>query len=242
MFAVRSMTDARGPISIAARENQKIKAQPKRHETQRLINVVKALGLSSRQTRATAYVALSIILAAAIFASVPAYGEMRDRLETALGGDVECIALNIYHEARGEPDLGKLAVGHVVMNRVSDADYPNIACEVVRQGGQLPRNRCQFSWWCDGRSDLPINSDAWQQAVELAKLVYAGQSVDPTQGALWYHADYVQPYWRSKLQRGAVIGRHVFYLRNSEEGKNLVEAVDQASLVPPPRVIVPYAM
>ena len=245
MFAVRSRTDARGPLPIAARETKNTKAQSTRPAANGLTNFVTSHGPGACRTRTTVCVIVATALAAAIFATVPAHGEMRMKLHMGLGGlggDVECIALNIYHEARGEPDLGKLAVGHVVMNRVSDSQFPNVACEVVRQGGERPRNRCQFSWWCDGRSDRPKNSAAWQEAIDMAKRVYNGRSIDPTQGALWYHADYVLPYWQRKLQRGPVIGRHVFYRRNGEAAGKFVEAVTQANLAPPPRVIVPYAM
>ncbi len=81
----------------------------------------------------------------------------------------------------------------------------------MRQGGKLPRNRCQFSWWCDGRSDAPRNSAAWELAREVAGKIFDGGSEDPTAGALWYHADYVQPSWIRKLKRGPTIGRHIFY-------------------------------
>ncbi len=242
MFADRSMTDARGLLPIAARETKKSKAQPTRPALDRLTNFVTSHGPGARLTRATVCVLAATIVTAAIFASAPAHGETRMKLHKGLGGDIACIALNIYHEARGEPDMGKLAVGHVVMNRVSDPEFPNVACEVVRQGGEWPRNRCQFSWWCDGRSDRPRNSAAWQEAIDMAKRVYAGRSADPTQGALWYHADYVRPYWQRKLQRGPVIGQHVFYRRSGEAAGKFAEAVDQANLAPAPRVIVPYAM
>lgn len=125
--------------------------------------------------------------------------------------EIHCLALNIYFEARSEPIEGKVAVGHVVMNRVADARYPDKVCEVVKQGGEKPYNKCQFSWYCDGRSDNPANVDAWQESLALARVVYWGYSQDPTDGALWYHADYVSPYWRNALERGPKIGRHVFY-------------------------------
>ncbi len=53
---------------------------------------------------------------------------------------VECLALNIYHEARGEPEAGRLAVGHVVVNRALDGRFPKDVCQVVRQGGEKRRN------------------------------------------------------------------------------------------------------
>ena len=68
---------------------------------------------------------------------------------------LRCMALNIYHEARGEPIEGKIAVGHVVLNRAASRRFPGQICAVVKQGGENRRYRCQFSWWCDGRSDRP---------------------------------------------------------------------------------------
>ena len=124
--------------------------------------------------------------------------------------EIECLALTIYFEARGEDDTGKLAVGHVVMNRVMDEKFPSRICDVVRQGGEA-RYRCQFTWWCDGLSDRPANVTAWQRSAALARRVFWGFSDDPTEGALWYHADYVAPAWESQLSRGPKIGRHIFY-------------------------------
>ena len=129
----------------------------------------------------------------------------------APAGEIECLALNIYFEARGEPEAGQLAVGHVVMNRVASARFPGTVCDVIQQGGELRRYRCQFSWWCDGRSDKPLNKRLWEKSAELALKVYWGRSADPTEGALWYHADYVKPYWRKDFERGPKIGRHIFY-------------------------------
>lgn len=126
--------------------------------------------------------------------------------------DLDCLALNIYFEARSEPLPGKFAVGHVVLNRVADRRFPDEICEVIKQGGEGRRYKCQFSWWCDGRSDRPRNPRAWEESQVIARLVYWGYSADPTGGALWYHADYVQPWWRKKLTRGPTIGRHQFYL------------------------------
>ncbi|MHA1599494.1 MAG: cell wall hydrolase [Alphaproteobacteria bacterium] len=133
----------------------------------------------------------------------PTLGDPRD--------EISCLALNIYHEARGEPDEGKLAVGHVVMNRVLSSRFPSTVCDVVRQGGEVRRYRCQFSWWCDGRSDKPRNKKDWQSSSEFALAIYWSQTEDPTDGALWYHADYVSPNWRKDFVQGPKIGRHIFY-------------------------------
>ena len=130
--------------------------------------------------------------------------------------EVRCLALNIYHEARGESDDGKIAVGHVVMNRASDARFPRKVCDVVAQGG-VRRNRCQFSWRCDGRSDKPRDRRSWQRSRDLALQIYFGQSADPTEGALWYHAEYVRPIWKHSFSKGPKIGRHIFYSRESNQ-------------------------
>ena len=127
--------------------------------------------------------------------------------------DVRCLALTLYFEARGEPEPGRRAVGHVVMNRVADPGFPDTVCKVVHQGGDRELNRCQFSWWCDGRSDRPDEPEAWARSSELARAIYWGFTQDPTEGALWYHAEHVRPTWRSALFQGPRIGRHVFYGR-----------------------------
>ena len=134
--------------------------------------------------------------------------------EMDVTGEITCLAKNIYFEARSEPDDGKRAVGHVVLNRVDDPRFPNSVCEVIKQGGDRKLNVCQFSWWCDGRSDEPENPRAWEQSKALAQSVFWGATADPTAGALWYHADYVKPRWAKALSRGPKIGRHIFYVDN----------------------------
>lgn len=124
--------------------------------------------------------------------------------------DLHCLALNIYHEARSEPLSGQIAVAQVTLNRVASKAFPPSVCEVVKQGGQQ-RNRCQFSWWCDGKSDQPTEPRAWRRSLELGRQVLANQTPDPTDGALFYHADYVEPRWSSAFQQTAQIGRHLFY-------------------------------
>jgi len=124
---------------------------------------------------------------------------------------LRCLALNIYWEARSESTTGQLAVAAVTLNRVKNPNFPSDVCTVVRQGGEIRRHRCQFSWWCDGKKDKPVNTESWRRAMTLARLITAGVVKDPTHGALWYHADYVTPNWAEQKQRVAKIGRHIFY-------------------------------
>lgn len=125
--------------------------------------------------------------------------------------ELRCLALNVYFEARSEPMRGKHAVAHVALNRVVHPRFPDTVCSVIKQGGQRVRHRCQFSWWCDGQSDQPVNRKLWADSQAIAEKVFWGRSEDPTSGALWYHANYVSPYWRRAFARGPQIGLHIFY-------------------------------
>lgn len=133
-----------------------------------------------------------------------------------------CLALNVYFEARNQPLTGQIAVTQVVMNRVESEYYPDDVCEVVYQGPTRPswknpdidipvRHRCQFSWYCDGKSDEPKDQEAWQMAVQVAWGVYHEQVHDLVDGSLWYHAYYVTPAWASQKAERARIGDHIFY-------------------------------
>jgi spore germination cell wall hydrolase CwlJ-like protein len=135
-----------------------------------------------------------------------------------------CMAQNIYFEAGNQPFVGKFAVGNVVMNRVNDLQFPNTVCEVVYQakeykiswktGEQIPkRGMCQFSWYCDGKSDEPNrNSKQWTDAVTYARYVYTGRiAIDITEGSTHYHATYVRPSWAKTKTRTTRIESHIFY-------------------------------
>ena len=124
--------------------------------------------------------------------------------------DLQCLALNIYHEARSEPESGQIAVARVTLNRVESGVFPESICDVVKQGGQK-RHRCQFSWWCDGQPDDPTEQKAWQRSLEIGRRVLADEVPDPTDGALYYHTDYVSPKWSRHFERTTRIGRHLFY-------------------------------
>lgn len=128
-----------------------------------------------------------------------------------------CMALNIYYEARGSNLADRAATADVVWNRVKDTRYPNTICEVVKQGrqdsnGNMIRNRCQFSWYCDGRSDVPKDIDLWIDAQMLAyQIVHEDKYRGITEGATHYHATYVSPQWSRDLQLVGRIGAHIFY-------------------------------
>ena len=128
-----------------------------------------------------------------------------------------CLAQNIYYEARGSNLADMYAVADVVLNRVKDTRYPDTVCDVVHQGkhnkdGSMQRNRCQFSWYCDGKSDWPTNKDSWNNAQQIAYMImHLQQYRGITEGATHYHANYVKPNWASTLQMVGTIGEHVYY-------------------------------
>jgi spore germination cell wall hydrolase CwlJ-like protein len=123
----------------------------------------------------------------------------------------DCLAEAVYFEARSEPRAGRLAVAHVVMNRVGSDRYADDVCQVIRQGEQYGRGKCQFSWRCDGLADIPRNMTAWADARAVAEEVLEGGSPDLTHGALFYHATSVKPAWAPRLRRTARIGQHIYY-------------------------------
>ena len=141
--------------------------------------------------------------------------------------DVLCLAKNIYFEAGVESTAGKLAVANVTLNRTLGANYPNSICGVVHEGihrynarieEYVPvRDRCQFSWYCDGLLDDPREGRTWESAQELAKKVlvnhYDKALIDITDGATHYHANWMETYptWSKKKKIMASIDRHIFY-------------------------------
>jgi len=134
---------------------------------------------------------------------------------------ITCLAMAIYFEARGEPTIGQMAVAHVIMNRVESDDFPDTVCGVVTEGEtyitkpDLPiRHQCQFSFYCDGKSDKPTDEDALHWATSIAWGDYHKQIYDPTNGAVYYHADYVQPDWAETKRPVRQISRHIFYKEN----------------------------
>jgi len=131
---------------------------------------------------------------------------------------IVCLALNVYHEAKNQSLAGQIAVAEVVMNRVDDPRYPNNVCDVVKQGltykwkPSVPiRNQCQFSWYCDGKSDVAKEKDAWEESVSVAKGVYYGYLDAYLEGATHYHAYYVNPSWAETKTYITRIDDHIFY-------------------------------
>jgi spore germination cell wall hydrolase CwlJ-like protein len=130
-----------------------------------------------------------------------------------------CLAQAIYHEARGESREGQLAVANVIINRAFSKKYPQTICGVVFQNAEKGRYKCQFTFACDGRSDIGTERAAWNRSVKLAETAFYEFQVGDRPGvipdsALFYHTTSVAPSWGNKFRRVATIGSHIFYSQN----------------------------
>jgi spore germination cell wall hydrolase CwlJ-like protein len=168
-----------------------------------------------RQLNPIAYVAASaIILGGVIHANAePAEQAFEDHGGAAVftNDEKNCMATAIYFEARGESERGQAAVGQVILNRVKEETYPDSICGVVYQNKHM-RNACQFSFACDGQSDVARNQAAWRRANDITEKILNSGGADKAIGAAThYHADYVKPKWAYHLKKLSTVGRHIFY-------------------------------
>ena len=162
--------------------------------------------------------------------------EVKEELPTPINvfdvDEARCLAENIYHEARNQGTAGWLAVAAVTLNRVTDRRFPNTICEVVFQAEtteswrtkskDVPdieriyypvRHRCQFSWYCDGKPDDINQLGIYMDIMQFSKILLTSRVMmfDITDGATFYHADYVMPSWAKSKIKTIEIGDHIFY-------------------------------
>ena len=127
------------------------------------------------------------------------------------GLELICLAMAVYHEARSEPPIGQLAVAQIVLNRVEHKAYPSTVCKVVKQGGTY-RHRCQFSFFCDGKSEIPKDTVAWETALDIAEMAAAGAQIIVLQDCIHYYSILFEaPYWTEDLIEVATIGNHRYF-------------------------------
>lgn len=132
--------------------------------------------------------------------------------EGPLDDAITCLARSIYWEAKGEATASMEAVASVVLNRLADGGFPETVCGVVKQGSE--QGSCQFSWWCDGRSDTAQEEAPYQVATEVARKALNGQLKDRTDGALYFHDRRVVPNWANIFVKTAETGDLLFYKPN----------------------------
>lgn len=120
-----------------------------------------------------------------------------------------CLARSIYWEAKGGVSADMEAVASVVMNRLGHEGFPDTVCAVVKQGSE--KHACQFSWWCDGRSDQVEEDAPYAVAKEIARKALNQQLTDRTHGAMYFHGKNVSPDWAKEYIKTAETGTFLFY-------------------------------
>lgn len=175
-----------------------------------------ALCASSIQAQET--VELSPELLATYVAAKPYQFTEQRKAETAK--QIECLAQAVYHEARGEPEEGQWAVTSVILNRTQARQYPDTVCEVVFQNAHM-KNRCQFSFACNGRSlsagtGNKMDRESWVKSNVVAMTAYRNflegrRHEDGLTSAMHFHTKAVNPSWANAYASVATIGQHIFY-------------------------------
>jgi N-acetylmuramoyl-L-alanine amidase len=138
-----------------------------------------------------------------LYALVDKFGASAPQLDE----QANCMAVAVYHEARGESLEGQLAVARVIMNRAASGKYPSSWCGTVKQPWQ-------FSFVNPRSGAFPYtdtNCEAWRKAVGVTQLAIANAVPSVSTDVLWYHATYVAPSWGRRLSRAQQIGTHIFY-------------------------------
>lgn len=124
--------------------------------------------------------------------------------------ELDCLAEALYFEARGEPLIGQAAVAEVILNRVDAERWPGTVCDVINQGANR-RNKCQFSYKCDGKPETVTDNASWRKALLLGEFMLSGAPRHVTNFATHYHTSDVSPDWARKMQLTAEIGSHRFF-------------------------------
>lgn len=113
-------------------------------------------------------------------------------------GDEYLLARCIHGEARGEPYIGKVAVGAVVLNRTRSPEFPNTIAGVIYQP-------LAFTAVADGQINLTPDKDSIKAARD------ALNGWDPTYGTLYYwNPVTATSKWIWSRQVTLKIGKHWF--------------------------------
>jgi len=167
-----------------------------------LIKVVKSdvTNHLKRKMIRSALICLGILVNSIAQAEPPHIEKVGQKLDSELA----CLTRNIYHEARGEPIVGQVAVGIVTLQRMSSPHYPNTICEVVYQP-------YAFSWTAKPhpKEDPKV---FYGQCLSAARQALLAKVMIPNEfQADHYHNLSVHPYWANSKTLVAQIGNHKFY-------------------------------
>jgi len=136
-------------------------------------------------------------------------------LHSFTANELDCLAKNIYYEARGESELGQLAVATVTLNRALLAGGK--ICKVVYSQNMMG---CQFSWVCEAPREPYKKSEPWLQAMMVAQKAASGDTLPELKDAIYFHAKQVHPAWAAKKQKLEQIGNHIFYGESKVENNH----------------------
>ena len=164
-------------------------------------------------TRETDYFPVILFAGLAVIITAISLGIIHSRETQQDNRQLTCLALNIYHEARGEPKAGQYAVAEVTMNRVSSPRYPNTICEVVYQKNwdKIRRRYVGAFSWTEFDTKPELKRREWRNSVDVAEAVFYQHATPRLDGALFYHAISIKPSWAHTKTPVAHIGRHIFY-------------------------------
>lgn len=140
---------------------------------------------------------------------------LKDNIDDLLGNNFQeeqaiCLADNIYYEAVGESRKGQLAVATVTLNRVAHKNFAKTICGVVYER----KTTCEFSWVCQRKfHESRVEDKDWKRIYQMSKEIVSGErnTLPELKNALYYHADYVEPFWAKHNNRITKIGAHIFY-------------------------------
>ena len=112
-----------------------------------------------------------------------------------------CLSAIMFGEARGESDIGKIAVAYTAINRKADPSYPKSICSVMRQPNQY-----DFL----NKIGMP-DKQTISYLLPLAEAILNGKIDDPTRGAKWFHTKWTKPYWAKDKVVKLAYNNHIFY-------------------------------
>ncbi len=166
----------------------------------------------------TVFALVAIVLTLAIWQSIESPSLSTETRPESIdaqhqGREIHCLALNVYHEARGEPQAGQYAVAEVTMNRVASKRFPDTVCDVVyeKRWDRIRKRYVGAFSWTELAAKPASDAKAWKLALEVAEGTYQERIESQVYGALFYHARHIRPSWARKKARVARVGRHIFY-------------------------------
>lgn len=166
------------------------------------------------QRKKLSYLILKISLITLIIVYI--VNDIDSRITHINNKEIECLAKNIYFEARGEDYIEKIMVANVTMNRLRNSKFPNSICGVVYQ-------KSQFSWTKYEIQEVEHYTHnnhkeliAWNESVDIAKMTVGNMVVDLSAGAMFYHNNKVRPKWSRHMTKVAQTKGHKWYKISSD--------------------------